>query len=77
MTIETRRRNGHNSNSMIIHKSNFAPSTGTMCAVLGIVAAIVIPFLWPLTTREIILVISGAFACVPMVLVFGKEFMTP
>src|SRR5688500_2022858 len=48
---------------------------GMIPGVLGVLAAIVIPFRHRLRTFEYLALVVGALACVPLVIVFGDELL--
>jgi hypothetical protein len=49
---------------------------GMIPGVLGMLAAIVIPFRYRLKALEYVALVVGALACLPLVLLFGEELLT-
>jgi hypothetical protein len=47
---------------------------GMIPSVLGVVAATVIPFVYRLKAREYLVLAAGALGCLPMLLLFGREW---
>jgi hypothetical protein len=58
-------------------QTHMIDALGMIPSILGIIAAVVIMFRWPLTTLDRIVVIVGVLACLPLLYLFGKELMTP
>lgn len=52
-------------------------AVGMIPAILGIIAAIIITFRWTLTTLDRIVIVIGTLTCLPLLIAFGKELMTP
>jgi hypothetical protein len=49
---------------------------GMIPGVVGVLAAVVIPLRYRLTTLEYVALVVGALACLPLVLLFGQELLT-
>jgi hypothetical protein len=57
-------------------RTNALYPLGMIPGVLGVLAALVIPFRYQLKLREYAAVVVGALACLPLVILLGQEWLT-
>ena len=48
---------------------------GMVPSLLGVLAALVIPFVYRLKAREYLVLVVGALGCLPMLILFGREWL--